>query len=213
MSANEVERIRAEAIQNQLLSWNPAGLHTLYVTGSGDPFASPLFRKLLQTLDPNSYPNLRLRLHTNGLLLTPDLWRSMAKIHSLIDELEVSIDAATDATYRRLRRGGELALLRQRLAFLQSVRREGHIRRLVFSFVVQQENFAEMPEFVALGDRYGADRFYFSGLINWGTFSAKEYSDLAVHRPSHPRHSEFLSVLSHPSLSRHNVSLGNLTSI
>ncbi len=208
LSANEPERVRAEALQNRLLRWNPEGLHTLYLTGSGDPFASPLFRKLLLSLDPSAYPNLRLRLHTNGLLFTPELWKGMERIHSIIDTIEVSIDAATDPTYRKLRRGGEMALLRQRLEFLKGVRGEGHVRTLLFSFVVQADNYAEMPEFVALGDRYGATHIYFSGLLNWGTFTAKEYSARAVHRPRHPRHDEFLHVLKHPSLARPHVTLG-----
>src|SRR5262249_22737123 len=65
------------AIQQKLNDEALKDAHVLSITGSGDPFGSPFFRKWLQTMKPEDMPALqRIHLHTNAQLWTPTLWET-----------------------------------------------------------------------------------------------------------------------------------------
>lgn len=191
------------------------GAHYLHITGSGDPFGSPFFRKWLQSMDLDHMPNLRrIRLQTNGQLWEPNLWETIpAGIRHLIKEADISIDAASPATYSRNRRGGSFSTLLRNLAFIRALHSTGPIEWVGISMVVQENNFMEMADFVALGLRHDFDTIYFSKLDNWGTFTEKEFSARAVHLRAHPKHASFLELLNHPLFQDPRVCLGNLAGL
>jgi hypothetical protein len=99
------------------------------------------------------------------------------------------------------------------LDFVAGLRRERHLSYLKFSFVVQDNNFREMPDFVALGRRFAADVLCFSRLANWGTFSNGELVSRAAQEPAHPNHREFLAVLCHERMRDPRVFLGSLSEL
>lgn len=176
-------------------------LDCLYVTGSGDPFASKLFRELLRRLRGEDYPHLKIALHTNGLLFSEENWAAMASVQSLIHSVEVSVDAATARTYELNRRGGDWDRLLERLAFIRTLREQGRFKYWKLSFVVQANNWREMAGFVELGRHFGTDAVQFTPLASWGTFHAVEFARRAVHLPGHPEHENFMAALaSEPAL-------------
>lgn len=187
--------------------------HVLSITGSGDPFGSPFFRKWLQTMRVEDMPALqRIHLHTNAQLWTPTMWETIpAGVRALVKTAEISIDGASAETYSVNRRGGDFDKLLRNLEFVASLRRSGDLRRLKVSMVVQANNFGEMPAFLELGKRFAADCVYYSQLVNWGTFSQAEFEDRAVHLESHALHASFLRVLAEPTLNDPVADLGNLT--
>jgi Radical SAM superfamily/Iron-sulfur cluster-binding domain len=187
----------------------------LYITGSGDPFGSPFFRKWLQTLRRADAPRLEvIHLHTNAVLWTERIWATLSEdIRPLIKHADISIDAASPETYAINRRGGEFATLLRNLEFIATLRRAGPLQWLGINMVVQANNFVEMPDFVRLGRRFGVDTVYFHQLVNWGTFSDEEFRRRAVHLRDHPRHREFLGVLGHEVLADPIVHMGNLTEL
>jgi MoaA/NifB/PqqE/SkfB family radical SAM enzyme len=207
------ERYQAlKVLQDRVLAGDLlAQIDWLYVTGSGDPFASRLFRDLLRSIDPALYPRLQIKLHTNGLLFTQSAWNDLGPARTLVTEVEVSIDGASDATYRMNRRGGDWSHLLQRLGFISSLRQIGAIRTLQLSFVVQANNWREMPAFVDMAEAFGADKIFFSALQDWKTFSFEELARRAVHAPVHPEHAAFLVALEDSRLHRPNVILAGLT--
>lgn len=97
-----------------------ADAHTLYITGSGDPFGSPGFNRWLRTFDASKWPKLkRIHLHTNAQLWSPRMWDRIADgARVLIRSAEISIDAATPETYALNRRGGCFHRLLQNLEFI-----------------------------------------------------------------------------------------------
>lgn len=196
-------------IQNEALM----DAHLLYITGSGDPFGSPFFRKWLQTMKREHMPNLKkINLHTNAQLWTPKMWSTISKdIQQLVESSEISIDAASSETYSINRRGGTFERLLENLEFVSMLRRSGPLVWVGISMVVQENNFMEMPDFVRLGKRFGFDSVYFSQLANWGTYSEEEFRSRAVHLPTHPRHSEFVDLLKDGIFDEPLVNLGNLT--
>ncbi len=183
---------------------------TLSVTGSGDPFASKVFREQLFALDGRKYPNMRINLQTNGVLLTPRTWQRMQAIHANIEAVIISFDAATEATYDITRRGGHWQTLLENCARLGEFRASGQLKYLRFDFVAQLANYREMPAFAELSKSLGADRAYFSRLMDWGTWSPQEYLAQCVWEADHPLHDDFRKVLTDPRLHDPFVDPGNL---
>lgn len=194
----------AERIQENLLGEGLAGADRIIITGSGDPFASRLFLGFLRSFKPETQPGLKIQISTNGVLLTPAMWESIC--HEAVDMIDVSIDAATAPTYA-LNRGGNFERLVENLRFMGGLLRDGKIRSFQIHFVVQANNYHEMPAFVALGREAGVSRTNFKELQDWSTYAPGEYQRRAVHLPGHPEHAAFLEVLRDPALHAPDVSL------
>ena len=71
---------------------------SVYITGSGDPFGSAHFRRLIKRLNRQEFPKLRFRLHTNGQLMDERAWRDL-DLAGRVEMVHVSIDAAEADTY------------------------------------------------------------------------------------------------------------------
>ncbi len=184
---------------------------TLSITGSGDPFASRVYRELLYTLDGSRFPSMKIALQTNGVLLTPRNWARMEKIHANISSIIISFDAASPETYAVTRRGGHWATLLENCARMGELRALGEVRHLRYDFVVQKANFREMPDFVRLARSLGGDRAYFSRLVDWGTWPRDQFLEQCVWEQGHPLRDEFLAVLRDPALDDAFVDLGNVS--
>lgn len=200
----ELERVQqiSQVVLAQLL---PAA-HSVTLSGFGDPFGSPSYLRLLKQLNRQDFPHLRqVRLHTNGQLLTQLLWQEFPALHPLISAIEVSIDAASEATYRLNRPGGNFFQLLTNLEFMTKIG-----CALTLSMVVQSNNWREIPRFLLLAERFQA-RAYLSKLVNWGSFSKAEYLHRAVHLNSHPEHKAFVDLLK--SCPDKNIDYGNLAPI
>jgi MoaA/NifB/PqqE/SkfB family radical SAM enzyme len=167
----------------------------LCASGDGDPVASPLIWHLLCHLPLGECdPELTINLQTNGLLLTREKWNELGDTREKITEISISIDAACEHTYG-LNRGGDWFRLLENLEWMRSQK-----FKVQMNFVIQDNNFKEMADFVELANGYGANRIYFSTLNNWDTWSQAEYLMKAVHLPAHPQHREFLEMLDDPML-------------
>lgn len=181
----------------------------LMVTGSGDPFGSRHFRRLLERLGHENLPKLRIALSTNGQLLDARAWTEL-RLSERVREIRISIDAARADTYAIVRRGGAFDRLLRNLDFVKGLRDSGEIEALSFSMVVQQANFREMPDFVRLGERYSADFVAFEMIRNWGTFSSEEFKRHYIASRAHPEFEELLAVLADPRLRAPYARLGNV---
>jgi MoaA/NifB/PqqE/SkfB family radical SAM enzyme len=203
------------AIQHKLETEALPTARLLYVTGSGDPFGSPYFRRWLQTMRLEQMPQLEIiHLHSNGLLWNPRMWASVpAHVQRLVKYADISIDAATAETYAVNRRGGDFAVLLRNLQFIAELRANGPLTWFGINMVVQANNFREMPAFVALGKRLGVDTVAFHRLVNWGTFSHAEYARRAVHEADHECHHELLDLLRQPIFDDPIVYVSNLTTL
>ena len=181
----------------------------VYITGSGDPFGSNHFRRLIKRLKRDEFPNLFIDLHTNGQLWDEKAWTDL-DLAGRVDTAQISIDAAEEETYGVVRRGGTLQRLLKNLEFVKTLREAGEIRRLMISMVVQKLNYREMPDFVRLGKRFGADDISFQMIRNWGTYSTKEFEDIYIGDPAHPDHAGLAKVLEAPELTWPGVDVGNV---
>ena len=179
------------------------------VTGSGDPFGSKHFRRLLKRITKEEFPKLKIDLHTNGQLFDERAWSDLG-LEDFVRYVQISIDAANADTYKIVRRGGDFGRLLENLQFVKQLKLAGQIDLLEFSMVVQARNFLEMPDFVRLGTEYAADKTSFYMIRNWGTFGEDEFREQFIGSSLHPRHGEFLTVLKDPLLSHPIAMTGNM---
>jgi hypothetical protein len=198
------EQIHDTLMRSGVLSY----VRMVSAMGSGEALASPLFWDLVDVRlrSPDCYPTISLSLTTNGVLLTPRrLERILAPGRKLVG-VEVSVDAARPETYAVNRRGGSWTGLMENLRHLS----QSQIP-LRLNFVVQANNYREMPAFVELALGLGADYVRFDALNNWGSFTPSEYEARAVHRPQHPEHQQLREVLAHPLMKDPRVHLAQLS--
>ena len=179
------------------------------ITGSGDPFGSIHFRRLIKRLTREEFPNLSIHLQTNGLLWDRRAWTDL-DLAGRVGTAHISIDAAEEGTYSVLRRGGSFKRLLENLAFIKELRESGEIKYLMVSMVVQKLNFRQMPDFVRLGKNYAADEISFQMIRNWGTFSWEQFEDIYVGKTSHPDYPDLVGVLAMPELDWPGVDVGNV---
>lgn len=177
----------------------------LYITGAGDPFASEVYWNLLCHLpDLSSNPSLTIFLHTNGLLLDAQHWGEMESAAGRVTHIGISIDAATPETYAT-NRGASWVRLMANLKFVSGLQKHNPSLMLGLYFVVQANNFLEMPKFVKFGLDCDVGWISFSALRNWGTYSTEDYFTRAVHLPSHPQYGQFQKILQDPCMKHPRV--------
>jgi len=170
----------------------------------GEPFASRYSKEMLSLINKTDFPFLeRLEITTNGLLLDEKQWEELKNIHYLKIDLLVSVDATKEETYRIVRRGGNFGRLMENLQFISKLRKEMRINCFSINFVVQDHNYHEMPDFVALGLQLGVDFIAFQKIYNAGTFSPEEFSQRTVFEPTHPDFDKFIDILRMPVFSEH----------
>jgi MoaA/NifB/PqqE/SkfB family radical SAM enzyme len=194
---------------------NSKSLKMLYISGSGDPFGSPYSRRFLMRMTQHNFPALeRIYFHCNGPLFTQRNWEKFPDfVTQRVRNVEISLDGCSKVTIEQNRRGTHYEKLMKNLDYISQLKKEGVIKHLRLSFVVQENNFHEMVYFVRLGVQLHADEVFFSKILNWGSFSESEYHKKAIHLKEHPLHQKLLSVLAEDAFDHRCVELGNLQSI
>lgn len=209
-AADSETRARYEDMQRDRILPMLKEAKTVFVTGSGDPFASKNFRHLMSELTPEDYPDLGFQIMTNGMLFTPKQWDAFPSLHGRVRMLKISVDAATGPTHELLRRGAYWPTMLENMRFAGDLAKEGLVDQFDLIFVVQRENFEEMGDAVDLAKQVGATGIYFARITNWGTFSDSEFSNKAVFMPSHPDHDNFIQAMQDERLRDPMVMLGDL---
>lgn len=208
--SDQAHELQARAISDRIIESGMLGhVERMIVTGSGDPFASPVYASLLRDVPWREYPHLRVGLYTNALLADGPNWTRFGKAVDQIDQVTVSVDAATPETYA-LNRGGNWSHLLENLSALSRMRTAGLLNWLRLVFIVQANNYREMPAFVDLATSYDADCVRFGKLRNWGAYSPGDYARRTVHLPSHPEHLDLLRVLRDERLRGRQLVVANL---
>jgi len=168
---------------------------------------------MLIDIDGKDYPNLIVNMQCNGVMYTPKMWRKIHKIHNNLGDARISFDAAYKDTYEnKTRLGGNWNLLLQNCDFLNEQQDEFHKFKIYYDFVVQSDNYEEMPHFVNLiRSRYSnAYGISFNLVTDWGTWSKEEYTQKCIWKTTHPEHDKFLEILEDPIFGHPLVFLGNV---
>lgn len=200
-----------DKIWNEILA-QPLDLDlTVHITGSGDPFGSKIFRERLLGLDLTHRPNLRIVLRTNGVMLTPKIWQQLSRIHSNIDSISISFDAATEDTYNITRRGGHWQTLLDNMRHLDAAC-AGKIK-LNYDYVTQFSNSAEMLDFCKLISQISPNYngVQFTRVSNWGTWPLEVFEHEAIWMEKHPHHENWLHHISDPAFDQYRINWSNIS--
>ena len=154
-------------LADKIIEYVSSQSHTinLHVGSDGDPFASLIYRYFIKSV--KNFPNVRFTIQTNGLLIKKMHQRHRAMFKKL-DVLNISIDGATKATYEKLRRGGSFDKIIENLESAKILKQQ-HGFKFNLHFVVQRDNWQEIPSMVDLAHRYNVDRMFFNKIQNWNT--------------------------------------------
>ena len=149
---------------------------------------------------------MRITLLTNGVLLTPANWERISNAQYAIDTISISVDTAAKETYNKIRRGSNFDILLNNLKLLSELKKNKDLK-LKVTFVMQKQNYKEMPAFVKLMKKYSVDGFYFQKVINHRTYTEEEFRRADVRRKDHPGHEAFLEILRNPALKQPGITI------
>ena len=157
----------------------------VHIGSDGDPFASHVYRHFMDQTPERD--NIKYSILTNALMLKEFAPRVPYVIRNL-NELGVSIDGATKDTYEKLRLGGRWEKINENLEYISELK-DKHGFRFIMHFVVQKDNYHEMEDIVMLGEKYNADRVWFSRIQDWNTWG--NFSEHNIFAVQHPQHSDY----------------------
>ena len=160
----------------------------------GEPFISEVYLDLLEYITQLNKPNIQHVIQTNGSYLKKksDL---LEKLLPSMTELRVSFDAATADTYHKIRVNGQWEGLLENVCWARNlIDAQGTGTLLSADFVVQVDNFKEIPEYVKLCNSLGIDKITFQKMWNWGTWPKDIFKKKNVYNPDHPEYADLLKI-------------------
>ncbi len=110
----------------------------------GEPMINPYIDEMLSYLNTHSKNIDGWMIHTNGNVLRDSTVKIMCQSKKE-NILHFSIDAATEETYNKVRRGGNFKIL------IKNIRKVLDMKpnlRLILQFIVMQENYKEAGAFI-----------------------------------------------------------------
>jgi MoaA/NifB/PqqE/SkfB family radical SAM enzyme len=170
----------------------------------GEPFAIRRLREFMQGFPTEQFPDARFAIVSNGTIHDE---ATIAMVRALrMSWMSISVDAATEATYARIRRGGDYAHT------LRGVRRWIDLGRecgfpVHVAFTIMRDNAEELPLFAELARELGADVLF--GRV-FGTKGDQHLIDLDVLRSSIARTREIIAT-PEGAMPLANITLSSIT--
>jgi len=137
-------------------------LEQAYLHGIGEPLLNKDLPAIIRHLKQRQ---VNVLFNSNGILL--DRRRQQELISAGLDELRVSLDAASSAGYENIRSSSAFDGIVDNLkSFLALKKREqAGIPKLSLWFLGTRDNIAELPAFIALAADIGIDEVYLQRLV------------------------------------------------
>ena len=158
----------------------------------GEPFISEVYVDLMDYCVTSGKP-IKHIIQTNGSYL---IAKTGLLEHLLphIKELRISFDAATADTYSKIRVGGVWENLLKNVQHVQEqIKRLGTPTTVSVDFVVQKENYREIPLLRKLCNDMGIDKIQYQRMWNWGTWPIEEFNDKNIYNPEHKDYNQLVT--------------------
>lgn len=207
--ANGQELENIQEMKNKILNNFTSKLDYLSLAGNGEVFLSKTYEEIWKNdiVDDTK----KIKILSNGTLITPEKWK---KFYQGKEKSEIymciSIDAATEETYRKLRRGGDFEKLCKNMIYLSKLRKSQEISYLQINFVVQRENYLEMEKFIEWGLELGVDKVFFTKVLNWGTYTEEEFQKVTMMTQLDEPNKELYDILKKSIFQNPVVDLGTI---
>jgi MoaA/NifB/PqqE/SkfB family radical SAM enzyme len=149
-------------------------LQRVLLHGIGEPLLNPDLFRMIAYLKGRG---VSVAFNSDAIGLTDKKRRAL--VESGLDELRVSMDAATPETYRAIRGVATFDRVVENVTALADLIRERGVPRPKLSlwFTVMKRNVRELPDFVRLAGKIGATQVNVQRLVHYG-------QGLAVHEQS-----------------------------
>lgn len=184
------------------------------LSGDGDPFASNVYRNLLEKLQIEPNGNTEIEIVTNGVLIKSH-WERMQGIHHSVIRFKISFDAGSAQTYTQTRRGGDWNKLIENCRYIIDWKRQNHAKmEIVANFVVQTSNYQDILNFAQICKDLEFDEINFQKVVDWGKWQQGQvnfFTEHAVWMSSHPKHNDLVRILNDPALVDKRIQLNNLS--
>lgn len=184
------------------------------LSGDGDPFASHVYRNILENLQLTKDDQVEIEIVTNGILAKSH-WDRMTGIHNHVTRFKISFDAGSPEVYATTRRGGDWDKLIESSEYIIKWKQKNYSdMEVVANFVVQTSNYKDIHNYVNITKKLGFDEIAFQKVVDWGkwdTTGVNYFVDHAVWMDSHTNYQELVTILNDPLLNDRRVQLTNLT--
>ena len=183
--SQKIKNLIIDRIENQLVTIRWCG---------GEPFISRVYTDLMKYICSKKPKNFKHILQTNGSYLKKksDL---IVELLPATENIRVSFDAACAETYHRVRVNGQWDQLLENVRWLrEQINQVTTTCKLEADFVVQLDNYQEIPEFVKLCNELGIDHINWQKMWNWDTWSPVEFSKRNVYTVDHPLYPDLVKV-------------------
>lgn len=183
------------------------------LSGDGDPFASHVYRNILENLQLTKDDQIEIEIVTNGILVASH-WDRMKGVHNHVKRFKISFDAGTPETYAVTRRQGDWDKLIESSEYIVKWKQKYYSNmEIVANFVVQTANYQDIHDYVRLTKRIGFDEIAFQKVTDWGNWwdgGNNKFVEHAVWMEDHPNYSELVDILSDPIMDDKQIQLTNL---
>lgn len=160
----------------------------------GEPFISESYLSLMNYILDAGKENIQHIIQTNGSYLQTkqDL---LQRLLPSTQDLRVSFDAASEATYHKIRINGQWELLLDNVRWLIQIVSKNNFRtKITADFVVQLDNYKEIPLFVELCAQLGIEHINFQKMWNWGTWPQDVFDSKNIYNPKHSKFYELQNI-------------------
>ena len=149
-------------------------------------------------------------------MMTKENWEAIKPLWPIIEYLEVSIDAATEETYKIVRKNGNFKRLKNNLDVFDELKLSGAFPRMYgwqTNFIVQRDNFRELKEFVTWQlSLKSKPKIWTNLLAQWHHLDDARFKGMAVWQEGHVSRDELIEILKDPIFKEPGIKLGNMTS-
>ena len=156
----------------------------------GEPFISDVYEELFEYISNTNKHNIQHIIQTNGSYLKSKA-DMLKRLLPTVKELRISFDAATPETYQKIRVNGDWDLLIENVCWTKKLIDQLQIKTsLTADFVVQLDNYKEIPAFVQLCKDLGIKHINFQKMWNWGTWAQPVFDSKNVYDSAHPLYND-----------------------
>lgn len=172
--------IDSAAIKKVIKETKEIGTKTLLFIG-GEPF---LRKDLFDLIDYAKSLSLNSIIVTNGVLLNQE--RIKACFASGVDWLSISLDAATEDTFRKIRGENILGEIVKNIELLNQLKKDmkKESPRISAVCTIMNDNLEELPEVASLCKKLGIERIIFQPVVSNNIDQTRRESDSAGAIPS-----------------------------
>lgn len=174
----------------------------------GELFVSKHSKKLVKEALKH-YPHLKFCIYTNGMFCDEEHFNEL-NLKGKVDELLISVHAATKETYDKIVRGGDFNRVMKNVKWAAEQLKIGNIDKCTLNYVVSSLNYQDMIEFAQFAKELNICASFWE-VRNWQTSElSKDVSPYAIFEENHPEHYKLVETLKHPIFQSKNVVLNDV---